>query len=162
MHADLILQVLLLLAVANGTPVLIKKLLGDFLAYPLDGGRTFLDGRPFLGPAKTIRGVVTSILATSICAPLVGVTWTTGAMVGIAAMAGDTLSSFMKRRMGLASSSRASGLDQVPESLLPALACRNLLGLTFADIIAVVALFVIGEVVLARLLFRLRIRDEPY
>jgi CDP-2,3-bis-(O-geranylgeranyl)-sn-glycerol synthase len=162
MHADLILQVLLLLAVANGTPVLIKKLLGNFLAYPLDGGRTFIDRRPLLGPAKTIRGVVTSILATSVCAPLLGVTWATGAIVGVAAMVGDALSSFMKRRMGLLSSSRASGLDQVPESLVPALACRNLLGLTFADIIAVVMLFVIGEVVLARLLFRLRIRDEPY
>jgi CDP-2,3-bis-(O-geranylgeranyl)-sn-glycerol synthase len=83
-------------------------------------------------------------------------------MVGIAAMAGDTLSSFMKRRMGLASSSRASGLDQIPESLLPALACRSLLGLSAADIVAVVALFLIGEVVLALLLFRMRIRDEPY
>jgi hypothetical protein len=36
------------------------------------------------------------------------------------------------------------------------------LGLTFADIIAVVASFVIGEVVLARLLFWMHIRDEPY
>jgi CDP-2,3-bis-(O-geranylgeranyl)-sn-glycerol synthase len=53
-------------------------------------------------------------------------------------------------------------LDQIPESLVPAVACRNLLGLTFADIIAVVVLFIIGEVVLAQLLFRLRIRDEPY
>jgi CDP-2,3-bis-(O-geranylgeranyl)-sn-glycerol synthase len=162
MHADLILQVLLLLAVANGTPVLIKKLLRNFLAYPLDGGRTFLDRRPLLGPAKTIRGVVTSILATSVCAPLLGATWTTGAIVGIAAMAGDILSSFIKRRVGLVSSSRVPGLDQIPESLLPALACRNLLGLTFADIIAVAVLFLIGEVVLARLLFRMRIRDEPY
>jgi CDP-2,3-bis-(O-geranylgeranyl)-sn-glycerol synthase len=162
MHADLILQVLLLLAVANGTPVVVKKVLGKSLACPLDGGTTFLDGRPLLGPAKTIRGVVTSILATSVCAPLLGVTWTTGAIVGIAAMAGDALSSFIKRRLGLASSSRASGLDQIPESLLPALASKNLLGLTFADIIAVVASFVIGEVVLARLLFRMHIRDEPY
>ena len=162
MHADLVLQVLLLLAVANGTPVLVKKLLGDYLAYPLDGGRTFLDGRPLLGPAKTIRGVVTSILATSVCAPLLGVAWTTGAVIAIAAMVGDTLSSFVKRRMGLRSSSRASGLDQIPESLLPALVSRSLLGLTFADIIAVVALFLVGEVVLARLLFRMRIRDEPY
>lgn len=35
MHPDLIAELLLLLTVANGTPVLVKKLLGDFLAYPL-------------------------------------------------------------------------------------------------------------------------------
>jgi CDP-2,3-bis-(O-geranylgeranyl)-sn-glycerol synthase len=162
MQPELIVKLLVLLAVANGTPVFVKKLLGSFLAHPLDGGMTFYDKRPLFGSSKTIRGIGTSIIATSVCAPLLGEAWTTGLTVGIAAMAGDLLSSFVKRRLGLASSSRASGLDQVPESLLPALVCRNLLGLTFGDIIVVVALFSVGEVVLARLLFRMHMRDQPY
>jgi hypothetical protein len=62
----------------------------------------------------------------------------------------------------LLSSSRASGLDQVPESLLPLLACRDLLGLTGAEIVVCVVMFVVGEVVLSRLLFALRLRDRPY
>ncbi len=72
MQPELIVKLLLLLAVANGTPVIVKKLLGDFLAYPLDGGMTFYDNRPLLGSSKTIRGIVTSVVATSVCAPLLG------------------------------------------------------------------------------------------
>jgi CDP-2,3-bis-(O-geranylgeranyl)-sn-glycerol synthase len=77
-------------------------------------------------------------------------------------MAGDLFSSFVKRRLGYVSSSRALGLDQIPESLLPGLICKSFLGLGFLDIIVVVALFSIGEIVLARLLFRMHIRDQPY
>jgi len=77
-------------------------------------------------------------------------------------MTGDLTSSFIKRRIGVAPSSTALGLDQIPEALLPALVCKNVLALTVVDVISIVALFFIGEVILARLLFKLHIRDEPY
>ena len=77
-------------------------------------------------------------------------------------MAGDLFSSFCKRRFGLPSSSRASGLDQIPESLLPLLACRNLLALTITDIAVCVVMFVVGEIVLSRLLYAVHLRDRPY
>jgi CDP-diglyceride synthetase len=162
MHADLIAELLLLLTVANGTPVLVKKLLGDFLAYALDGGLTFLDGRPLFGSSKTIRGIVTSIVATAICAPVFGLSSTTGLIVAVTAMSGDLLSSLLKRRLGYASSRSAWGLDQIPESLLPAIVCKEPLGLTAVDLILVVTLFTVGEIVLSRLLFRLHIREQPY
>ena len=76
-------------------------------------------------------------------------------------MAGDLLSSFLKRRLGLAPSSRATGLDQIPESLFPLLACEQLLSLTAFDI-ADTAIFLIGEVALSRLLFKFHLRDRPY
>src|SRR5579883_2944788 len=85
-----------------------------------------------------------------------------GALVGVLAMAGDLLSSFVKRRLGLIASSRATGLDQIPEALLPLVACGAVLPLTPADIAAGVAIFFVGEVVLSRLLYELRIRDRPY
>jgi|SRR5271155_727269 len=88
--------------------------------------------------------------------------WKIGLLVGSFAMAGDLFSSFCKRRLSLPSSSRASGLDQIPESLLPLLACRDLLALTAADIVVCVAMFVIGEVVLSRLLYAVRLCDRPY
>jgi CDP-2,3-bis-(O-geranylgeranyl)-sn-glycerol synthase len=93
---------------------------------------------------------------------LVGLAWQIGVLVGSFAMAGDLFSSFCKRRLGVPSSSRASGLDQVPESLLPLLACRDLLGLTAADIVVCVVMFVAGEVVLSRVLYAFRLRDRPY
>jgi CDP-2,3-bis-(O-geranylgeranyl)-sn-glycerol synthase len=162
MQPVLILQLLILLLVANGTPVVAKKVLGNFLAHPLDGAITFVDGRPVLGPSKTIRGVVLSILLTSSFAPLIGVSWKIGLLIGFVAMIGDTFSSFLKRRMNLEPSTMALGLDQVPESLLPLLACRSTLALTILDITAVVVMFLICELALSRLLFKLNIRDRPF
>lgn len=60
-------------------------------------------------------------------------------------MTGDLVSSFVKRRIDLPPSSRASGLDQMPESLFPSLACRDLLSLTIADMAVGVVTFSIGE-----------------
>jgi hypothetical protein len=77
-------------------------------------------------------------------------------------MAGDMLSSFVKRRLRLPSSAEAPGLDQVPESLLPMLAVKGLLGLSALDILVAVGGFWIAELLVSRLLFMLRIRDRPY
>jgi len=161
-HTWPILQLLTLLVLANGTPVIAKKILGERLAYPLDGGVEFVDGRPLLGRSKTIRGVVLAVLVTTAGAPLVGLEWVVGFLVGSLAMAGDLLSSFLKRRMALPPSSRARGLDQLPEALFPLLACRNLLSLTMTDIATGVGLFFIGEVLLSRVFYALRLRDRPY
>ena len=162
MQLHLILKFVLLLAIANGTPVIAEKLLGRFFSYPIDAGKTFIDGRPLFGSSKTIRGTVVAVMGTSACAPMLGVTWPTGSLIGVAAMAGDLISSFMKRRMGRPPSSRTLGLDQIPKSLLPALACKSLLALTAPDIILIVALFSLGGFILSRLLFKMHIRKEPY
>jgi CDP-diglyceride synthetase len=162
MHPVIVFQLLVLLMLANGTPVIAKKLLGGRYSYPLDGNLKLADGRPVFGCSKTIRGVVLAVLATTAGAPLIGLGWETGFLVGSFAMAGDLFSSFCKRRLGLQSSSRASGLDQIPESLLPLLACRDLLALTTIDIVTCVVIFIIGEVVLSRLLYAVRLRDRPY
>src|SRR6516162_6684548 len=162
MHPLVIAQLLILLMLANGMPVIAKKIFGDQCSYPLDANLTFVDGRPLLGRSKTIRGVVLAVLATTAGAPLVGLEWTVGFLVGSLAMAGDLLSSFLKRRLALPPSSRASGLDQVPEALFPLLACRNPLSLTMVDIAAGVGLFFIGEVLLSRVFYALRLRDRPY
>lgn len=162
MQTAVVLKLLLLLTVANGAPVVAKRLLGSRLSYPLDGRARFLDGRPLFGASKTIRGLVLSIATTSGVAPLLGLDLSTGFLVGAGAMAGDLLSSFTKRRLGLKPSSRATGLDQIPESLLPALLCWQELSLTVADGVAVVGGFLIGEIILSRWLFRMHIRDRPY
>jgi len=162
MHVFLLLQVLILLVVANGAAVAAKKLLGATFARPLDGGVLFVDGRPILGPAKTIRGILASVLATSICAALIGLGWEIGALIAAFAIAGDLFSSFVKRRLRLASSSMALGLDHIPESLLPLLAGRWLLQLSMFDVVAGVTIFVVGGFVLSPILFKLNLRDEPH
>ena len=162
MQYSLILELLTLLAVANASPVVAKLLLGNRFARPLDGNLALSDGRPLFGSSKTVRGVLFAILATTLAAPLLGLEFGIGLVVGVAAMAGDLCSSFLKRRLGLAPSSKATGIDQIPESLLPMLACWHALSLTALDVVAATALFLVGEVLLSRLLFRLHFRDRPY
>ena len=162
MQLLLILQLLLLMTLANGTPILAKKIFGPRFARPLDTGIIFFDGRPLFGASKTIRGILASILVTTTSAPLIGLNLTIGAIVSGAAMAGDLLSSFVKRRLNLSPSSQALKLDHVPESLFPMLACRDALSLTIADIAIGVGIFFIGGLILSRLLFRAHLRDEPY
>ena len=157
-----IAELLILVALANGAPVIAKKILGNRFSAPLDCGALFFDGRPVFGPSKTIRGVILALAATALGAILLGLGWQTGILVAGLAMAGDLFSSFIKRRLGRPPSSRAVGLDQIPESLLPLLACRGPLLLSWADVLAVVALFLVGELLLSRLLYKAHIRDQPY
>ena len=157
-----VFQLLILLTLANGFPVVAKKIFGNYCSWPLDGNIKFVDGRPLFGASKTVRGILVSIFITSACALLLGLTLKLGLVVATTAMAGDLFSSFLKRRLGLQPSSRAVGLDQIPESLFPLLACGQVFTLTALDIIAGTAIFFVGEVLLSRVLFRLHVRDRPY
>ena len=162
MYTVVIFELLILLAVANGVPLLAKRLFGDRLSYAIDGGARFIDGRPLFGASKTFRGLLLSIVATTAVAPLLDLDFTSGVLVGLGAMVGDLLSSFTKRRLGIKPSGRATVLDQVPESLLPALLCWKHLSLSAIDVIVVVTVFFVSEIFLSRLMFRLHIRDRPY
>lgn len=158
----LILKLLILLTLANGTPVLLKKLLGQRFAWPLDAGLRFFDAQPLLGPAKTMRGVLGAVLVTALGGVVTGLGWQIGALAGSMAMLGDLCSSFIKRRLKFPSSSRVTGLDQLPESLFPVLACQPPLDLTLFEVTFTVAIFFFGEVVFSPLFYRLGIRDRPY
>jgi len=162
MHFILIFQLLVLLVVANAMPVIVKKLLGDFLHYPLDAGIALSDKQPLFGSSKTIRGVILSVIATTMVAPAIGFQFRIGLVVGSFAMLGDLASSFVKRRLKLPVSSRATGLDQIPESLLPTLACSAMLDLSILDFCLIVSIFFVSEIALSRLLFKWHVRDRPF
>jgi CDP-2,3-bis-(O-geranylgeranyl)-sn-glycerol synthase len=160
-QAILIAQLLTLLAVANGTPVIAAKLLGKDDALPLDGNATLSDGRPLFGSSKTIRGVVLSVALTTIAAPLIGLTWQVGVVVAIGAMIGDLFSSFVKRRLGMSSSSKFTGLDQIPEALIPLVACMACSS-DAAVCRARHLLVFVGALLPVARFFKLNIRDRPY
>src|SRR5258705_1374788 len=157
-----ILQLLVLMTLANGTPIVAKKVFGQRFSFPLDAGTIFFDGRSLFGPSKTIRGILISVLIKTASAPLIGLDLTIGAIVAGAAMAGDLFSSFVKRRLNSPPSSQALGLDQVAESLFPMLACPDALSLTIPDIALCVRVLFICALILSRFLFRAHLRDEPY
>lgn len=155
-------ELLALLAVANYTPILLKRLLEQRWAWPVDAERKLWDGRPLLGSSKTWRGLAGSLVATSAGALALGMSWGAGAAVAACSMGGDMFSSFCKRRLGLGSGGRATGLDQIPEALLPALAVRGALGLGWLDVAVVVGIFLVGEMALSILFFKWHLRDRPY
>jgi len=156
------LELLLLLVIANGVPVVATAVCGDWGARPLDGGRVLADGHRVLGDSKTWRGVLLSPLATGASAALLGLPVGVGVVVGVGAMLGDLLSSFAKRRLGVPSSGMMLGLDQIPETLLPLLAVADRFALTWPTIGWMVVGFAVLELGLSPVFYRLGIRNRPY
>ena len=147
-----IAALLFLLLVANGAPVLIKIAFQCRFNHPLDGDRLLLDNRPLFGHTKTIRGVLSSLSATILVALLIGIPAIIGAILALCAMLGDLSSSFIKRRLGIASSKMALGLDQIPESIIPLLAVRSHFNLAWNDIFEIMIAFCILELAFSYML----------
>jgi uncharacterized membrane-anchored protein YitT (DUF2179 family) len=156
------LKLFILLIVANGAPIVARKLLGSISACPLDAGRRLPDGQPLFGDSKTARGIIAALLATVAAGLLLGMSIHIGLTIGAFAMLGDLLSSFIKRRLRKPSGTRFIGLDQVPESLLPLLMLQSQLDLTYTSITLLVIAFVVFDLVMSRILYRLQIRRNPH
>lgn len=151
-----------MLVAANGAPVLARRLLKQRYACAIDGGHLGYDQRPLLGPSKTWRGLVAGSIASAIVSSLAGLGFWFGFVFGGLALFGDLLSSFIKRRTGLPSSARATGLDQIPEALIPCLFAAWWLPVGWLTVIAVTLLFMLADIVLSPLLHELGIRREPH
>ncbi len=156
-------QLLFLLMVANGMPIIMQRLFAGKGAWPVDGGWLLpADGYRFLGKSKTWRGILSALAGTGLAALFLGWPLQTGVWIGFWAMLGDLFSSFIKRRLALPASAMALGLDQVPESLFPLWAVRAEWGLTPVSMGGVVLAFLVLELLLSRWLYTLHIREQPY
>ncbi len=149
-HWSQIVMLLALVLVANGAPALFALLRGG-RSRPLDGGLVLWDGRPMLGRSKTRWGLAVSLALTPLAALALGLDWHLGLGVAMGAMAGDLLTSFVKRRLGLPSSTSAPILDQMPESLIPGLLVGETLGLGWLDLAFVVSAFTAVDLALTPL-----------
>ena len=158
----LLLKLLVLLIVANGTPILIRRIMGSRLNFPVDAHKNWIDQRPLLGSSKTWRGLISSIAVTTVAGLLLSFHWSIGFIIAAGAMAGDLLSSFIKRRIGIATHDMAIVIDQVPESLVPLLLVAGTLSLTGMEILVLTFAFFIIELLLSKILYRLHIRNRPY
>ncbi len=162
MVIDNSLLALLLLFVANGAPIMARKWLGNRYATPLDFGVKFKDGRPWLGSAKTLRGIISSLTATTLAAAVFGLSFVVGIQFALAAMIGDLSSSFIKRRLGKRPSDRALALDHIPEALLPLWVTRAAFNLTVAEVFYLTFAFWILALLTSRVLYHWHIRMRPY
>lgn len=161
-HLSDSIYLLLLILVANGTPLLVGRMLNDRFNCPVDFGTRLSDGYPLFGHSKTWRGITAAIFITSFISASLGYPPSIGLLIGIFAMLGDLFSSFVKRRLAIEPSGMFTGMDQIPESLFPALALQPILGLHWYDAILVVVFFVFLNRWLSIALFKLNIRSEPH
>ncbi|GGC62272.1 CDP-archaeol synthase [Marinobacter halophilus] len=158
----LALELFVMLVLANGSPLVVARLLHQRGNWPVDGGRVWRDGGPVFGPSKTWRGLVSGIACCLVFSAWVGLGWFFGALFGLLALIGDLISSFIKRRWGLVSSARALWLDQLPEALLPMIMAWLWLPLLLWEAVAVALLFALGNMLISPVLYRLGIRKQPH
>ena len=152
MRVWLFSELVLLLVIANATPVITSMLLGDRWKQALDRGVLLSDGHPVLGNSKTVRGLLGSIAICALLAPLFDLSQLQGAGFGALAMLGDMLSSFCKRRLGLRSGYSVPLLDQVPETLLPLWVMQPVLGASAVEMAAAITAFCGIDLLFTRLL----------
>jgi CDP-2,3-bis-(O-geranylgeranyl)-sn-glycerol synthase len=145
-------ELLLMLVVTNGAPVVVGILAGHHWNIPLDGGLIMQDGYRLLGPSKTIRGLVSAILAGALASPLADLSYIVGASFGCLAMIGDLGSSFLKRRLGYAASCSRPMLDQLPECLLPLLVFQPAFASNLSEILAATGAFIALDLLVTRIL----------
>lgn len=156
------LDCLVLILVANGSPIFISYLFSHRASLPVDMAYKLADQQYLFGATKTWRGLISSLLITPVSAFLLGYSFYFGFLIAVFAMTGDLLSSFIKRRLKRPSSSRFLFLDQIPEALFPALVCYFLYGLGLMQVIEIVLIFIIIELASSFVLFRYGIRKKPY
>lgn len=159
---DAVLQVLLLIIIANAAPVLMSYLFSHRESSAIDAGLNLPDGKRLFGPTKTWRGLIASVVMTIALAFLINLPVLSGLLISITAMCGDLTSSFIKRRLGYAPSSQVIVLDQLLESLFPAIAGSWFWPLDLMQVIIIVVSFLILEIVLSKLLYKIGVRKRPY
>lgn len=83
------------------------------LAYPLDMGWEWMDGRRMLGDGKTLAGIVYGAIIGAAVSLGQGETWLLGFVMAIGALMGDLVGSFLKRRIDVGRGERTLLLDQL-------------------------------------------------
>ncbi len=156
------IQLLLLIIIANGAPILIRMALNDNLNLAVDFGIELSDNNRLLGSSKTWRGIFAALLATTIAALLLGYSAKTGFSIAVYAALGDLLSSFIKRRLAMVPSSKAPLLDQIPESLFPAMMLMQTFNLEMSSVILLVFFFTIIDMVVTHFLYYWRVYKKSF
>ena len=154
-------KVLILLWLVNFAPPLAACLLGDKWNVPVDLGYCPGKGGPLFGNHKTLRGLAAGLAAGLAVGVFLGFPWWVGLSVGILSMAGDLLSSFLKRRLGFPSGKVIPGLDQVFEGLFPFAVLAPYLSLGAVAVAVETTVFGLGAYA-GSLLFNSILLREPF
>ncbi len=148
--------------------------------HPIDGGRMFR-GKPILGPGKTWEGLLfgcfIGILIASVemlafpylpfdispvALTIVPMYPLLGLMLGLGAVVGDMVGSFLKRRIGLPRGAIAPLLDQEDFLLGSLLFASFLITIKIDWVILLVIITPIIHLVASVIGFKMRVKKEPW
>jgi hypothetical protein len=104
------------------------------------------DGQRLFGSHKTWRGLLAGGATSGIVAAILGPGFLLGAAFGATTLAGDALSSMIKRRLGREPGAEIPLLDQVPEAMLPLAVFGPTLGLGFLAMVGVTLAFTLLDI----------------
>jgi len=136
-------KILILLLFINGVPPVIAFLFPGIARRPVDCGLKFFDGYPVLGKHKTMTGFLSGTLTGCIFGFMLGFPLMIGFLIGFLGMAGDSFTSFIKRRLNIASGSDIFSLDQFFEGLFPLLILHRFYSLSWKQTLVLLFLFII-------------------
>jgi CDP-2,3-bis-(O-geranylgeranyl)-sn-glycerol synthase len=146
--------------IANMTPLILSKIIHK--RRPLDMGKNWVDGKRVFGDNKSVEGFVAGTLAGLVIGFFSG-NPLRGLIMGLGAMTGDTLGSFIKRRLDIAQGEPAPFLDQYL-FILVALLFSYLAGyVTTSDKLVVILIATpILHVSSNYIAYLLKIRQKPF
>ena len=163
---------------ANMAPVIGKKYLKS-LAIPIDCGKKW-KGKPILGKNKTWRGIILAVAASTIVflaqqylhnfssfksisiidystAPIL-----IGVLLGLGAIAGDSIESFFKRQLNVKPGKPWRPFDQVDFTIGALLLTAIVYFPGWANAIIIVLISALGHVIINHSAYYLKIRKEKW
>jgi CDP-2,3-bis-(O-geranylgeranyl)-sn-glycerol synthase len=128
---------------------------------PLDGGEKWLDGKPFLGSHKTLRGCIVGVLAGLLIGFLQG-NALAGVTQGFGAILGDLLSSFLKRRWDLAPGASAPVLDQLDFIVVAIILSQPFTRATLQEMVIIILVTIPIHYLSNYLSWMLKMKEHPW
>ncbi|MBN2336858.1 CDP-2,3-bis-(O-geranylgeranyl)-sn-glycerol synthase [Candidatus Bathyarchaeota archaeon] len=140
---------------ANASPVVFGG------GAPLDGGRTWLDGKPFLGSHKTVKGTFFGVAVGLIVGLLQG-NLLGGALQSVGAITGDIVASFFKRRWNLHPGESMPLVDQLDFITFAIVMSYPVQRTSLESILIILVLTVPLHYIVNYVAWALRLKDHPW
>ena len=128
---------------------------------PLDGGGKWLDGKPFFGSHKTLRGCIAGIMAGLLIGALQG-NPLAGLAQGFGAILGDLMSSFLKRRWNIAPGESSPLLDQLDFIIVAIILSQPFTRATFTEMIIIIIVTIPIHYIMNYVSWLMKMKEHPW
>ena len=136
-------KLLIILFVANSTPLLLSAFSPAAAGTRMDNGRKLLDGYPLLGKNKSLGGFLSGVTAGGLIGYLIGMQLAMSLLIALVSMLGDLFTSFIKRRLSLGAGETVYLFDHLFEGLFPLLLCKWAYGLSWPLLLTLLLSFIV-------------------